>query len=78
MSLAFEVIGLDYRKDIYQSLLVLYKCFMCLQKYQKRFSLKPLCVIFYRTFCYPPGQPKLSVFAIDGLALCLTVCDKVY
>ena len=49
------------------------------KKYQKRFLLKPLCVLFYRTFCYPPpGQPKLSIFAIDRLALCLIVCDKVY
>ena len=26
-----------------------------------------LYILYYRIFCYPPGQPKLSVATTDGL-----------
>ena len=37
-----------------------------------------VCTFLQDILLPPLGQPKLSTFAIDGLALCLTVCDKVY
>ena len=48
------------------------------EKISKKIFIETFVCTFLQDILLPPGQTKLSIFAIDGLALCLTVCDKVY
>ena len=45
-------------------------------KYIEKIFIEIFVCTFLQDILLPLGQPKLSIFAIDGLALCLTVCDK--
>ena len=51
---------------------------MYLQKISKKIFIETFMYTFLQDILLPPRPNKNEIFANDGLALCLTVCDKVY
>ena len=45
-------------------------------KISRKILIETIVHIFCRTFCYPEGEPKLSIFTANGLVLqYITVTD---
>ena len=78
MSLAFEVIWLSYKEDISKFVGIVKMLNVSEKNIIKDFNRNLCAYIFTGHFVTPPGQPKLSIFTMDGLVLCLTISCKAY